>query len=227
MGTGSWKVLQVTLESEFIFPGLTASELFWSCSPLIKIFECASPTNRYLLIYTSYAQVCVLNHFSCVQLFVILWTVACQAPLSLGFSTQKYCSGLPCPPPGDLPDPLQGTFLPIFEPTSFTSPAFSATWEALCPSKAVKSIGSGAKQTRFKFWSCCLLADDQVAQVVKNPPANAEGVRDAGSIFGSGRCAGGGYATHSSILAWRILWTEEPGGLQFIGSHRVGHDWAT
>ena len=34
-------------------------------------------------------------------------------------------------------------------------------------------------------------------------------------------------ATHPSILAWRILWTEEPGRLQSIVSHRVGHDWAT
>ena len=34
-------------------------------------------------------------------------------------------------------------------------------------------------------------------------------------------------ATRSSILAWRIPWTEEPGGLQFMGSQRVGHDWAT
>ena len=34
-------------------------------------------------------------------------------------------------------------------------------------------------------------------------------------------------ATHSSILAWEIPWTEEPGGLQSLGSHRVGHDWAT
>ena len=34
-------------------------------------------------------------------------------------------------------------------------------------------------------------------------------------------------ATHSSILAWRIPWTEEPGRLQFMGSQRVGHDWAT
>ena len=33
-----------------------------------------------------------------------------------------------------------------------------------------------------------------------------------------------GIATHSSILAWRILWTEEPGGLQSMGSQRVGHD---
>ena len=34
-------------------------------------------------------------------------------------------------------------------------------------------------------------------------------------------------ATHSNILAWRIPWTEEPGGLQFMGPQRVGHDWAT
>ena len=34
-------------------------------------------------------------------------------------------------------------------------------------------------------------------------------------------------ATHSSILAWRIPWSEEPGGLQSTGSQRVGHDWAT
>ena len=36
-----------------------------------------------------------------------------------------------------------------------------------------------------------------------------------------------GMATHSSILAWRIPWTEEPGGLQAIGLQRVGHNWAT
>ena len=46
-----------------------------------------------------------LSHFSPVQLFAALWAVACQAPLSMGFSKQEYWSGLPCPPPGDLPDP--------------------------------------------------------------------------------------------------------------------------
>ena len=44
----------------------------------------------------------LLSH---VRLFVTLWTVACQAPLSMGFSRQEYDSGLPCPPPGDLPNP--------------------------------------------------------------------------------------------------------------------------
>ena len=50
-------------------------------------------------------SVCVQSPFSCVQLFVTLWTVAHQAPLSMGFSRQEYWSRLPCPPPGDLPDP--------------------------------------------------------------------------------------------------------------------------
>ena len=40
-----------------------------------------------------------------VQLFATPWTVACQAPLSVEFSRQEYWSGLPCPPPGNLPVP--------------------------------------------------------------------------------------------------------------------------
>ena len=43
--------------------------------------------------------------FSHVQLFAMLWTVAHQAPLSMGFSMQEHWSGLPCPSPGDLLDP--------------------------------------------------------------------------------------------------------------------------
>ena len=47
---------------------------------------------------------CMLSHFGCVRLFEILWTVARQAPLSMGFSRKEYWSGLPFPSPGDLPD---------------------------------------------------------------------------------------------------------------------------
>ena len=50
--------------------------------------------------------------------------------------------------------------------------------------------------------------------MVQNLPANSGDAGDAGLIHGSGRSPGGGMATHSGILAWRILWTEEPGGLQ-------------
>ena len=47
----------------------------------------------------------VLSRFSHVRLFMTPWPVARQPPLSMGFSRQEYWSGLPCPPPGDLPDP--------------------------------------------------------------------------------------------------------------------------
>ena len=65
----------------------------------------------------------------------------CQAPLSMGFSRQAHWSGLPCPPPGDLPNPE-------IEPMSFTSSALagrffttSATWEALHRESGVKKLG--------------------------------------------------------------------------------------
>ena len=57
-----------------------------------------------------------------------------------------------------------------------------------------------------------------VVLVVKNPPANAGYKRDSGLIPGSGKSPAGGHGNHSSILAWRILWTDEPGGLQSMGS---------
>jgi len=53
----------------------------------------------------------------------------------------------------------------------------------------------------------------QVALGVKNLPANAGDIRDVVWIPGLGRSPRGGLATHSSILAWRIPWTEEPAGL--------------
>ena len=51
-------------------------------------------------------------------------------------------------------------------------------------------------------------------------------VENLGSIPGSGRSPGEGMATHSSILVWKIPWTEKPGRLQSIGSQRAGHSWA-
>ena len=83
------------------------------------------------------ASVCMLSRFSCVPLFATLWTVAQQAPLPMGFSRQEYWSGLPCPPPGDLPDPG-------IKPSSLKSPALAGgffttgtTWK---PSASKASI---------------------------------------------------------------------------------------
>jgi len=60
--------------------------------------------------------------------------------------------------------------------------------------------------------------------VINNPPANAGDIRDADSVPGSGDPLEEGTAADSSILAWRIPWTEEPGGLQSIGSQKVRHN---
>ena len=60
----------------------------------------------------------VLSRFSRVLFFATLWTVAHQTPLSMGFSRQEYWSRMPCPPPGDLPDPR-------IEPKSFMSHAWA------------------------------------------------------------------------------------------------------
>ena len=53
----------------------------------------------------------------------------------------------------------------------------------------------------------------QVMQEVKHPPADAGDIRDSGSVPRLGRSPEGGHKTHSTIFTWRILRTEEPGGL--------------
>ena len=72
----------------------------------------------------------MLSRFSCV--FATLWTVAHQAPLSIGFSRQEYWSGLPYPPPGDLPDPgikLHLLCLLHWQVGFFVFLTTNATWE--------------------------------------------------------------------------------------------------
>ena len=105
------------------------------CSPADKwidnvrhtyIYVCVCVCHMYVCIHT-HTCMCMLSCFSCVQLFATLWTIACQAPLSMGFSRQEYWSGLPCPPPGHLPD--RG-----IEPASLMSPALAGGFFALIPS---------------------------------------------------------------------------------------------
>ena len=81
--------------------------------------------------------VCVLCHFGRVRL-VTAWTVACLAPLSMGFSSQEYWSGLPCPPPGDLPNPR-------IQPMSLKSPALAGG--SLSPSHEGSPLNEGYTRT--------------------------------------------------------------------------------
>ena len=82
-------------------PSFTTSNIF-----CLKV-KCCNHITRYITIYYLWLlftmHICQL--LSCIWLLATPWTVACQAPLSMEFSRQEYWSGLPCPPPGDLPDP--------------------------------------------------------------------------------------------------------------------------
>ena len=76
----------------------------------------------------------------------------------------------------------------------------------------------------FIFQSCMIIWATLVAQTVKNLPVRQDTqLRSLGQEDPLEK----GMATHSSNLAWRIPWTELPGGLQYMGSQRVGHHWAT
>ena len=79
--------------------------LFSTLSSLHTIFW--NLNNKSLLVdgTNTWVQACMLSCFSHVWLFENPWTVACQAPLSMGVSRQEYWSGLPCPPPGGSPWP--------------------------------------------------------------------------------------------------------------------------
>ena len=68
--------------------------------------------------FLAFAALCCVQSLSRVRLSETPWTVALQAPLSMGFSRQEYWSGLPCPPPGNLPNPG-------IEPTALSSPALA------------------------------------------------------------------------------------------------------
>ena len=74
-----------------------------------------------------------------VQLFATTWTVAHQAPLSMGFSKQEYWSGLPFPSPGDLPDPGMEPRSPSFQAESLPSE----------PPDSTILIGQGRGQLRY------------------------------------------------------------------------------
>ena len=136
------------------------------CFPFLKwtiIFPLIIIKNPLVFFFSWLLSALMLSHFSSIEFCVTLWTIVCQAALSMGFSRQEYLSGFPC---------------------TRDSRGFPGGKESAC---------------------------------------NARATGDVGSVPGLGRYLG--MATHSSILSWRIPWTEEPGGLRWsMGSQRVWHD---
>ena len=159
----------------------------------------------------------VLVPLSRVQLFVIPWTLALQAPLSLEFSRQEYWSGWPCPPPRDLSDPG-------IKPTSVVCPVLagrffpSATWEAHFRVYWCQNWGfHGDSDMEWdEAWMMQIpkkikdLLSYSAAQSGKNLPAMQE---MWAPLLGKEGPLEKEVATHSSVLAWKIPSTEEPGGL--------------
>ena len=99
------------------------SEVAQSCPALSDPMDCSLPGSSIHGIFQARvlewgAIAFSVSYFSCVQFFVTLWTVACQAPLSVGFSRQEYCSGPPYLPLWDLP--TQG-----LNPCPFMSPVLA------------------------------------------------------------------------------------------------------
>ena len=131
-----------------------------------------------------------MKSLSHVQLFATPWTVAHQAPLSMGFSRQEYWSGLPFPSPGDLPNPGIKPRCPSLQADALTSEP---------PGKPLIILVSryiiGASQVAQRLKHLPAMRETWVQSLCWEDPLEKEMV------------------THSSILAWRISCTEEPGSL--------------
>ena len=83
----------------------TSNRINIQLKKLKSIKACLRDQLQQVLLVHLNMPLCACCHFSHVQLFATPWTVAHQAPVSMGFSRQEYWRGLPFPPPGDLPAP--------------------------------------------------------------------------------------------------------------------------
>ena len=129
----------------------------------------------------------MLSCFSGVQLFATLWTIACQAPLSMGFSREEYQSRLPCPPLEDLPNPRikpESLMFPALAGKFFTT---SATWEppkckySASKTKELIDLSKNRKVRETQDSTPVLLIPhivislaSLIAQLLKNWPAKQE-----------------------------------------------------
>ena len=168
--------------------------------------------------------------------------VAHEAPHSMGFSRQENCNGLLFPTPGDLPNPG-------IDPVSPASPVLQAFFFFYCWAigeapdrfftaeplgkpllmKKNKTKQNKTKQNRIKFKTCFSevlgwqkSSLESFGNIVWKPGGTLLPIQCFFFFFLEKEMT-----NHSSLLAWRIPWTEEPGGLQSMGWQRLGHDWAT
>ena len=165
----------------------------------------------YICCYISnILHACVLSSISHVQPFATRWPITRQVPLSMWLSRQEYWSELPCPSPGDLPNPGM-------KPASLMSPALaggffttSTTWEDQLHILLITN----------------LYMDFPVDSEVKNPPANAGDTGDTSSIPGSGRSPWEGNGKPFQYSCLDNTLDRGAGELQSMRLQRVRHDGA-
>ena len=135
------------------------------------------------------------------------WTVAHQAPLSMNFSRQEYWTGLPCRPPGYLPNPGIKPRFPALQADSLLSePSGKPQRTALRGKKRKWVTPNPELPSWFSGKESACQCRKRRFNLVWEDPLEKE------------------MATHSSILAWKISRTEEPGGLRSMGSQRIRQD---
>ena len=181
-----------------------------------------------------------VKSLSRVQFLATPWTAAHQAPPPMGFSRQEYWSGVPLPSPPQLKTKTYHAEWKVFAEESIYD-TISKVWKCDKPIQSwygyiciyTELMPADVQMTRTcREW--------RLGHVVDHWPSVLTGLSHVPlslSIFSIIH----GYilfsfhfhalekemATYSSILAWRIPGTEEPSGLPSMGSHRVGHNWAT
>ena len=125
----------------FLLPLLQSSFLTYHQVPVIYLLVC----------------MCAKLLQSCL-LFVTIWAIAHQAPLSMGFSRQEYWSGLPCSPPGDLPDPG-------IEPGSLMSPVLAGGFFFLTTSATCEALYLLNPSQKYSFALILLLPQNHATKI--------------------------------------------------------------
>ena len=145
------------------------------------------------------------------------WTAAHQAPPSTGFSRQEYWSGVPLPSLKALYSLHSFSYMICAIKSEAKSSFYGYLPRGRIPTMKTHLVGRALCELFFEPLHSMLFVSDTSRTVlwiialwkdIVNKPEKA-------------------MAPHSSTLAWKIPWIEEPGGLQSMGSQRVGYDWAT
>jgi len=152
---------------------------------------------------------------SVVSSSVTLWNVACQALLSMGFSGQKYWSGLTFPSSRNIPGPG-------IEPMSLMSPALQVT-PLPTEQRTLQYATSISLLVQATIY--CRIINSGCGPVVKNLLCNFRRHETQVWSLGQEDPLEEDMATHSNILAWRIPWTEETGGLNVAKGWTWLSDW--